>query len=97
MPPSESDLVLPWEWNFPHELYLWGWIALMVATIVLAAWMGRDRKHLPNDLGRNVEDFAGVQQESNGPLPIYLMMLYVLVAGSIVGYVIITIVNGYTY
>lgn len=97
MPPSSSDLVKPWDWNFPQDFYLWAWIALMVATIALAAWMGRDRLRLRNDLGRNVEDFAGVQQEANGPLPIYLMMLYVLVAVAMVGYIAITIINGYNY
>ncbi len=97
MPPSSSDLVKPWDWNFPQDFYLWAWIIILVATIILAAWMGRDRFHLPNDLGRNVEDFAGVQQEANGPLPIYLMMLYILVAGSMVGYIIITITQGYNY
>ena len=59
--------------------------------------MGRDRKRLPDELGRNVEDFAGVQQEANGPLPVYLMMLYGLVATGIIGYIIITIFSGYNY
>ncbi len=97
MPPSSSDVVQPWDWNFSQDLYLWAWIAMLIATVFLVAWMGRDRKRLRNDLGRNVEDFAGVQQEANGPLPIYLMMLYILVAGGIVGYITITIISGYNY
>jgi hypothetical protein len=97
MPPSDQDLIKPWTWNFAGEGYLWLWIIGMVATVVLAAWMGRDRKRLPDELGRNVEDFAGIQQEANGPLPVYLMMLYGLVASGIVGYIIITILQGYNY
>lgn len=97
MPPMDSDLVKPWDWNPFYEGYLWFWIALMVATILLAAWMGRDRKRLSDELGRNVEDFAGVQQEANGPLPFYLMMLYALVATTMIGYILITILNGYNY
>lgn len=97
MPPSSADQVKPWDWNFPQDAFLWAWIILLTATIFLAAWMGRDRLRLRNDLGRNVEDFAGVQQEANGPLPIYLMMLYALVAAGIVGYITITILNGYNY
>ncbi len=97
MPPSDSDLLKPWDWNVGFDAYLWAWIIGMIATIALAAWMGRDRKRLPNDLGRNVEDFAGVQQEANGPLPIYLMMLYAMVAVGIIGYIIITIIHGYNY
>jgi len=87
----------PWRWNIGFEAYLYAWIVLMVVSTFLAAWMGRDRKRLPNDLGRNVEEFAGVQQEANGPLPIYLMMLYALVAMGMVGYILITIFNGYNY
>ncbi|HMA38164.1 MAG TPA: hypothetical protein VKY74_27195 [Chloroflexia bacterium] len=97
MPPSSTDPLKPWDWDLPGEAYMWAWIILIVATVALAAWMGRDRKRLPNDLGRNVEDFAGVQQEANGPLPIYLMMLYGLVAAGIVGYILITIADGYNY
>ncbi|HUS14231.1 MAG TPA: hypothetical protein VM536_04340 [Chloroflexia bacterium] len=97
MPPSPSDLLKPWDWNIAGDAYLLAWIAVIVATIGLAAWMGRDRKRLSDDLGRNVEDFAGVQQEANGPLPIYLMMLYGLVAMGIVGYILITIFSGYNY
>jgi len=97
MPPSSTDLIKPWDWNFVLDIYVWAWIALMVATVVLAAWMGRDRLRLRDELGRNVEDFAGVQQEANGPLPIYLMMLYVLIAVGIVGYITITIASGYNY
>ena len=97
MPPSDQDVFKPWSWNLPGEAFLWLWIVIIAASIFLAAWMGRDRKRLPNDLGRNVEDFAGVQQEANGPLPIYLMMLYAAVATGIVGYIVITIFQGYNY
>jgi len=97
MPPSDGDVFKPWSWNLPGEAFLWFWIVLIAGTIFLAAWMGRDRKRLPNDLGRNVEDFAGVQQEANGPLPIYLMALYAAVAIGIVGYIVITIFQGYNY
>ena len=46
----------------------------------LLSRMGRDRRNLPNELGRNVEDFAGLIQEANGPLPWFLVGFYIIIA-----------------
>jgi hypothetical protein len=96
LPPGDSPWE-PWKWNIGFEAYLYVWIALIAVSTFLAAWMGRDRKRLPNDLGRNVEEFAGIQHESNGPVPIFLLIFYGWVALGIVGYIIITIAQGYNY
>ncbi|MFL5733211.1 MAG: hypothetical protein ACJ78Q_08425 [Chloroflexia bacterium] len=95
--PSGDDLIQPWEWNLPLELVVWLIVFMLVGGIGLWARSGAYRKFLPDILGRNVEDFAGISQEGNGPVPIFLFALYVVVATSIISYIIITLVFGYNY
>jgi uncharacterized integral membrane protein len=97
MQPYDQTVLEPWQWNVPLELYVLGAFLVIVAALVFAIGMGRDRRNLPNELGRNVEDFAGLIQEANGPLPWFLVGFYVIIATAIVGYVIVTLISGYRY
>lgn len=95
--PNAGDLVQAWDWNLPLELAVW----FIVLLIAFAVWFwtksGVYRKNTPDILGRNVEDFAGVTQESNGPIPIFLLLLYLVVGLFLVGYPVITLIFGYKY
>jgi hypothetical protein len=97
MQPYDQTVLESWQWNVPLELYVFGAFAVIVAALVFAIGMGRDRRNLPNELGRNVEDFAGLIQEANGPLPWFLVGFYVIITVSIIGYVIVTMISGYRY
>jgi hypothetical protein len=97
MQPYDQTVLESWQWNVPLELYVFGAFAIIVAALVFAIGMGRDRRNLPNELGRNVEDFAGLIQEANGPLPWFLVGFYVIITVSIIGYVIVTLISGYRY
>ena len=97
MQPYDQTVLESWQWNVPLELYVLGALAVIVAALVFAIGMGRDRRNLPNELGRNVEDFAGLIQEANGPLPWFLVGFYVIITVSIIGYVIVTLISGYRY
>jgi hypothetical protein len=97
MQPYDQTVLESWQWNVPLELYVLGALAILVASLVFAIGMGRDRRNLPNELGRNVEDFAGLIQEANGPLPWFLVGFYVIITVSIIGYVIVTLISGYRY
>jgi hypothetical protein len=97
MQPYDQTVLESWQWNVPLELYVFGAFAVIVAALVFAIGMGRDRRNLPNELGRNVEDFAGLIQEANGPLPWFLVGFYVIITVSIIGYVIVTLISGYRY
>lgn len=97
MQPYDQTVLQPWQWNVPLEVYVLGAFLIIVAALVFAIGMGRDRRNLPNELGRNVEDFAGLIQEANGPLPWFLVGFYVIIATSIIGYVIVTLISGYRY
>jgi hypothetical protein len=97
MQPYDQTVLESWQWNVPLELYVLGALAILVASLVFAIGMGRDRRNLPNELGRNVEDFAGLIQEANGPLPWFLVGFYVIITVSIIGYVIVTMISGYRY
>lgn len=97
MQPYDQTVLQPWQWNVPLELYVLGALLVIVGALVFAIGMGRDRRNLPNELGRNVEDFAGLIQEANGPLPWFLVGFYVIIAMSLIGYVIVTLISGYRY
>ena len=97
MQPYDQTVVQPWQWNFPLEAYVLGFLVLIVAAIVFATQMGRDRRNLPNEMGRNVEDFAGLIQEANAPLPRFLLAFYGIIAIAIIGYIVVTLISGYRY
>jgi hypothetical protein len=97
MQPYDPLVIEPWDWNLPLEAYVIGALLVIVAAIVFATMMGRDRRNLPNEMGRNVEDFAGLIQEANAPLPWFLVGFYIMIATAIVGYLIVTLISGYRY
>jgi hypothetical protein len=95
--PNPTDLIKPWSWNIVLELTVWFIVGLLVALIWLWVRSGRDRKNLPDILGRNVEDFAGVTQEGNGPIPMFLLIFYLVVTLFIIGYPTVTLIFNYDY
>ena len=97
MEPYDPTVVRPWEWNIPLELYILAALIIITAAIFFATRMGRDRKSLGNEMGRHVEDFAGLIQESNAPLPWFLVAFYVIVATGMAGYLLVTLLSGYRY
>jgi hypothetical protein len=95
--PNVGDLIKPWQWNYFIEGVMWFVIILLVVGTITWTRAGKDRKHLPDQLGRNVEDFAGIAQESNGPVPTFLFLLYLVVGIAIISYIAITSVVNYNY
>ena len=95
--PSPTDLIKPWEWNPLVDAVVWILVLIIGLTVILWIRAGRDRKHTADELGRNVEDFAGVTQESNGPIPVFLFALFISVGGFLILYPIITLIFGYNY
>ena len=95
--PNPGDLIKPWTWNLPLELVVWLFVLLLVGGIWLWARSGSLRKYLPDILARNIEDFAGIAQEGNGPLPVFLLALYIVVALGTIAYLIVTLATNYNY
>jgi hypothetical protein len=95
--PSPDDLIKPWNWNIALEGVMWFVVLLILVATVLWTSAGKDRKHLPDEVGRNVEDFAGVAQESNGPIPLFLLLFYLVVSLFIIGYPAVTLIFNYNY
>ena len=95
--PNPDDLIKPWSWNLPLELLVWFTVALITGLVWLWTKSGKDRKSLPDVVGRNIEDFAGVVQEGNGPMPVFLLVFYAVVATFMIGYPIVTLIVGYKY
>src|SRR5262245_52106984 len=95
--PSPDDLIKPWSWNWAVELLMWFVVLLILVGTVTWTLAGKDRKNLPDQVGRNVEDFAGVTQESNGPIPIFLLLFYLVVGFFIVAYPAVTLIFNYNY
>ena len=95
--PNESDPVKPWSWNLPLEAVTWGIVILLILAIVIWVSAGRDRVNLPDIVGRNIEDFAGTTQEGNGPIPLFLLLFYLVVALFMIGYPIVTLIFNYDY
>lgn len=97
MEPYDPTVISPWEWNVPLEAYVLVALLIIIAAIFFATSMGRDRRNLANEMGRHVEDFAGLIQESNAPLPWFLVAFYVIIATAIAGYLVVTLISGYRY
>lgn len=94
---TPDELLKPWSWNILLEGFVWLIILLIFAAVILWTRAGRDRKNLPDQVGRNVEDFAGITQESNGSIPIFLFIVYLIVGLSMLSYPIITLILNYNY
>src|SRR5215204_4390438 len=95
--PNPGDLIKPWDWNVFLELFVWFTVFLVAGGIWLWTRSGRDRKNAPDVVGRNVEDFAGVTQESNGPVPWFLLIFYLTVGFFMIAYPAVTLIFGYHY
>ena len=95
--PNPDDLVKPWSWNIFLDLFVWFTVALIAVLVWFWTRSGKDRKSLPDVVGRNVEDFAGVTQEGNGPIPVFLLVFYAIVAAFMIGYPVVTLIWGYKY
>jgi hypothetical protein len=95
--PNPDDLIKPWDWNVFLELVVWGFVVLLVVLIWTWTRSGKDRKNLPDVVGRNVEDFAGVTHESNGPIPWFLLLFYLTVGFFMIAYPAVTLIFGYDY
>ncbi len=95
--PNPDDFLKPWSWNIFIESTVWVTVILLVGGIWLWTSSGKDRKNLPDILGRNIEDFAGVAQEGNGPIPRFLLILYLVVTLVMIGYPTVTLIFGYKY
>lgn len=95
--PNPDDLIKPWSWNFVIEALMWFVVLLIFGATVTWTLAGKDRRNLPDEVGRNVEDFAGVTQESNGPIPIFLLLFYLVVGLFIIGYPAVTLIFNYNY
>lgn len=95
--PNESDPIKPWSWNLPLEAFMWGVIILLIIGIWVWVRAGRDRKNLPDIVGRNIEDFAGTIQEGNGPIPLFLLLFYLVIALFMIGYPAVTLIFNYKY
>lgn len=95
--PNPGDLIKPWSWNIVLEGLVWFIIILIASAVILWTRAGRDRRNLPDQVGRNVEDFAGLTQESNGPIPVFLLVFYLVVGLFMVGYPIVTLIFNYDY
>src|SRR6476620_667334 len=95
--PKPNDLIKPWSWNFVVEALMWFVVLLIFGGTVLWTLAGKDRRNLTDEVGRNVEDFAGVTQESNDPIPIFLLVFYLVVGLFIIGYPAVTLIFNYNY
>ncbi len=95
--PNVNDLIKPWSWNFLLDLTWIFTVILLITLIWVWTRSGKDRKNLPDILGRNIEDFAGVTQEGNGPIPLFLLLLYAIIAFVIVAYPLVTLIFNYKY
>lgn len=95
--PNPDDFLKPWSWNIFIEATVWVTVIILVGGIWLWTNSGKDRKHLPDMLARNIEDFAGVAQEGNGPVPVFLLVFYLFVALIMIGYPAVTLIFGYKY
>lgn len=95
--PSINDLLKPWSWNILLEGFVWLIVLFLLAGTILWTRAGRDRKNVPDQVGRNVEDFAGITQESNGSVPMFLFFIYLVVGLFMLGYPIVTLIFNYNY
>ena len=95
--PNPNDLIKPWDWNLFLELVVWFTVILLAGGIWTWTRSGVDRKNVSDVVGRNVEDFAGVTQEGNGPIPWFLLLFYLVVGFFMIAYPAVTLIFNYDY
>lgn len=87
---------MPWEYQLSESIrdgIIW---LIIIIAVITATRTGRTRK-MPEELGRKVENFAGVINEANGPIPNFLLLLYAGVAIFWILYTINVVINGVKY
>ncbi|GEM_PF-1033708 len=91
------DNILPWEWQWHLDAIEWIWGIAIAVLIWFTISAMKYRKQAANQLGRNVEDFAGQTTEANGKMPVFLMLTYAAVTLFFFTYTLIYFFFGYTY
>jgi len=66
-------------------------VVVIVMGVLAGIWAAKSGQFT------NIEDFAGITQEGNGPLPVFLLALYIVVALATIGYLIVTLATNYNY
>ncbi len=92
-----QNVNIPWEMNWGQEVLNWLFIIGLISLVWFATQALRYRKNTANILGRYVEDFAGQVQEGNGPMPLFLILTYIVTFVMVSLYAILYVLNGYNY
>jgi NADH:ubiquinone oxidoreductase subunit 3 (subunit A) len=89
--------IKPWEENPIINLVVLAFMVVFLVLIWLWARSGRSKRENQVPFERTTEDFAGQIQSADGRLPAFLIVLYVILAVCMAGYVINSIITGVKY
>jgi hypothetical protein len=87
----------PWDFS---GIFIVGMIALdlfIVGLVWLWAWSGRAKREKKIPFKNTAENYAGQVQTASGPIPAFLIVIYIVVLSFIVIYIVNTFVTGVRY
>ena len=94
---TQTISIPPWQENFYLDAIIVGTFIFLIIAIWLWSWSGRSKREKKVPFERTAEDFGGTVQAAYGQIPAFLILIYAAVVISIVGYIIISIINGPQY
>jgi NADH:ubiquinone oxidoreductase subunit 6 (subunit J) len=87
----------PWQENWVIDAISIGTAIFLIALVWLWARSGRSKADNEVPFDHTAEGFAGTAYAGYGPLPIFLTVVYVVVILAMIGYTVISIINGPQY
>jgi len=87
----------PWQENWAIDAVLVGTAIFMVAAVWLWARSGRSKADSQVPFDHTAESFAGTVFAGYGPIPLFLVAIYGIIVISMIGYTIVSIINGTQY
>ncbi len=93
----DPNNIKPWQPNWSIELITFGFAVLFLILIWLWARSGRSKHERKVPFERTAEDFAGTVQAGYGQIPYFLITVYVVIAVTLVLYIVNSIITGTQY
>ncbi len=94
---TQPEALKPWEPNWA----LFGIVAAWCFGSILLVWLwaksGRSKYEKKVPFERTAEDFAGTVQAGYGQIPYFLIAIYLIIAVTLVGYIVNSIITGVQY
>ncbi len=87
----------PWQENYAIDAIMIGVSLFLIAGVWLWARSGRSKAESRVPFDHSAESFAGTVYAGYGPIPVFLLMIYITILTTMVAYTIVSISSGVQY